>query len=174
VLAADAKALDARGSVAAKARVPSPVVSVFGQLDGFQERVVGVGLSLPLPLPEPLGRRGRGDEEELRALAEGQRERAVAERLAGRRDKGAAEAELASAKSLSERFEPTRVAAARSHLHTLADEVTRGRVSVRDALIAQQALADFLLADVENRRALCVASVALAVSLGQPIEEITQ
>ena len=56
----------------------------------------------------------------------------------------------------------------------LAQEIEAGRLTVRDAVVAQQALIELLSASVAARRALCIASVDLAKALGVSLEGGTQ
>ncbi len=67
-------------------------------------------------------------------------------------------------------FTPSRVERAQKALTSLAQEVEAGRMPVRDALVTQDRLIDLLRAQLEARRALCVASVALARAAGFPLE----
>lgn len=55
-------------------------------------------------------------------------------------------------------------------LRDLRTEVEAGRVAVRDAIAAQQAMIELLQNDVSQRKNLCLASVRLALALGVSLE----
>jgi cobalt-zinc-cadmium efflux system outer membrane protein len=65
---------------------------------------------------------------------------------------------------------PTLERAERS-LGELSAQIEAERLSVRDALPAQQALIDLLRAHLEELEALCLASVELARALDLPLEQ---
>jgi cobalt-zinc-cadmium efflux system outer membrane protein len=151
-------------------RIPNPTVSLLAQNDGFDERVLGVGVSVPIPLPQPIGRTRAGQVAEASALAE--RIPAEAERL-----KRELQAELLSANAEFEAasktrllYPPERVQRAAARLETIAQQVKAARLSVRDALLAQQALIEQLKAEIEAREAVCIASVRLARAAGTSLE----
>jgi cobalt-zinc-cadmium efflux system outer membrane protein len=156
-----------------RARIPNPTLSVFAEDDGFHERVLGVGLAFPLPLPGNVGRTYRGEIAEAEALAQ---------RAAAERDAVLRETELALSKARRafesrarelEAFTPERLERARQSLRSVREEVEAGRLSVRDALILQQALLELLDADLAARLAWCLASVDLARASGSAFERGT-
>jgi cobalt-zinc-cadmium efflux system outer membrane protein len=61
-----------------------------------------------------------------------------------------------------EGFEPARIERAEAALRALGEEVQAGRLNLRDALIAQQTLVEFLRAHLAARWAFALASVELA------------
>jgi cobalt-zinc-cadmium efflux system outer membrane protein len=67
-------------------------------------------------------------------------------------------------------FTLERVTRAHETLRSLGEEVEAGRLSVRDALVAQQALVELLQADIAARRAWCLSSVELARAAGVSLE----
>ncbi|MBX7113541.1 MAG: TolC family protein [Myxococcaceae bacterium] len=151
-------------------RFPNLTVSFFAQNDGFDERVLGLGLGIPIPLPQPVGRTGAGQLAEAEALAE--RTEAECERV--RRE---LQAELATAKAEFEAATRTRqlytlerVQRATTRLDAIAVQVKAGRLPVRDALLAQQALVEQLKAGIEAREVLCLASARIARAAGSAIE----
>ncbi|MBX3206061.1 MAG: TolC family protein [Labilithrix sp.] len=169
-LANERRAHEARAEALRRARVPSPALQVFAQNDGYDERVLGAGLSVPIPLPEPVGRLHAGEIREAEALAR----QTGAKRELVERELGA---ELAAAVATYEgrRAEAalfTRERALRSEqlLSEIRAEIEAGRLPVRDALLAQQQLIDVLRGAVETRRALCLASVELALAAGVALE----
>lgn len=175
VLALDAerRAFELRADAYRRTRIPNPTVSVFAQNDGFNERVLGVGVSFPIPLPGNIGRTYIGE------IAESE---AIARRVATDRERIARDIRLeivTAAKAYDSRetevraFTPARVTRADESLRALAQELEAGRVSVRDAVVVQQALIELLQANVAARRAWCFASVDLARAVGFPLERGT-
>lgn len=172
-LDAERKAMELRASAFRRRRVPNPTISAFAQNDGFNERVFGLGLSVPIPIPGNVGRTYDGEIAEAEALAL----RADAEREQARREFRAALAIAAHAfesrRLEVEAFSVELRANAESSLSALGQEVAAGRLAVRDAVIAQQALIDLLQSYVAARRAWCLASVELARAAGMPLERGT-
>jgi len=169
-LEAEQRALELRAAAFRRSRVPNPTLSVFAQNDGFNERVFGVGLSLPIPLPGNVGRTYIGEIAEAEALAQ----RTHTERAQVVRELklsvSTARQVFASRAREVEAFTAVRLSRAESGLSALAEQIEAGRISVRDALIAQQALIELLLAHVDARKNWCLASVELARALGLPLE----
>lgn len=170
VLEAERQALELRADAFRRTRISNPTVSLFVQNDGFNERVLGVGVSFPIPLPGNVGRTYRGEIAEAEAHAR----RAATDRERIEREirlevATATQAFLSRAKEV-EAFTPERVARAETTLTSLGQEVEAGRLAVRDAVVAQQALIELLRANVEARRAWCLASVDLAHAVGVSLE----
>jgi cobalt-zinc-cadmium efflux system outer membrane protein len=69
-----------------------------------------------------------------------------------------------------EAFTPERVTRAREGIDSIAAEVQTARLSVRDAVVAQQSLIGLLRAHIEAKRAASIASVDLARAAGMPLE----
>lgn len=163
-------ALEQRVALLRRERIPNPTVSVFAQNDGFNERVYGVGVSIPIPLPQPIGRTRSGEVQESLAFTE------KAEAEIARVQRGllleltsATAAYDASAKGRA-LYTPERVERATVRLESITAQIKAGRLAVRDALVAQQALVDQLKADIEAREALCMASVRLTRAAGLSLE----
>jgi cobalt-zinc-cadmium efflux system outer membrane protein len=174
LLADERKALSARADTLRRARVPNPTLSVFAQNDGFDERVYGLGVAIPIPLPSPVGRTNAGEIAEVEAL--GQRlqiERARVERALDLEVASAA-AELRAHRDAVAALSPRMIEGAERSLSDLSDAVDTGRLSVRDALIAEQALIELLQTNLSERLQWCLASVRLARALGRPLEEGAQ
>jgi outer membrane protein, heavy metal efflux system len=172
VLAANAtaRAQEHRAEAFRRSRIPNPTLSVFAQNDGFDERVFGAGIALPIPLPGNVGHTYIGEIAEAEALAR----KARADRAQFERD---IRLDLANAVHVFETttraveaFSKEQLARADESLESLAGEVEAGRLAVRDAVLSQQVLIDFLRGDVEARRAWCIASIELARSLGVALE----
>lgn len=167
-------ALERRVELLKRERIPNPSLSVFAQSDGFAEQVYGVGLSLPLPLPQPVGRTLRGEIEEAVALGD----RNDAEATRARRDFDAellvAAAEFDAMSKARKLYPPELLARSASRLEAIAQQVKAGRLAVRDALVAQQALVEQLKADIDVREALCLASVRLKRAAGLSLEGDSQ
>ena len=154
-------------------RAPNPSLILYGQRDGFNERVLGGGISLPITLPAPLGRSYAGEIAEARARA--RQAEAEIERL-----QRVVLAEVAGAvKTLQARreesslFDVDRVRRAEEHLSALGQEMATGRISIREAVLLQQTFLDLLASAIEARRAHAVASVELARAAGL-LPEIVQ
>ncbi|MDP1830074.1 MAG: TolC family protein [Archangium sp.] len=153
-----------------RSRAPNPTLSFFAQNDGFDEKVFGVGLGIPIPLPQPLGRTYSGEIAE--AVGAGHRLEAELDRLTRTLN---GERELASSeygKRLAARalYSAERLARANHALAAISTQLSAGRLSVREALVSQQALVGFLEAEVNAREALCAASVRLIRTHGGSLE----
>lgn len=166
VLAAEREFHARRVEAFRRQRAPNPSVVLFAQRDGFAERVLGGGLAIPIPLPHPLGRTNAGEIAEAKALA--RRAEADREQLrrAVRAEVAVAAAALRARREELAAFDPARLARAEQHLAAIAQEMAIGRLPIRDAVVMQQTLLDFLLAHVEARRAVCLAAVELARAAG--------
>ena len=170
VLDAERRALELRADAFRRTRIPNPTISVFVQNDGFNERVLGAGVAFPIPLPGNVGRTYVGEIAEAEALAR---------RVATDKERIQREIRLeitttaqvfqSRAKEV-EAFSHERVTRAETSLLSLGQEVESGRLAIRDAVVTQQALVELLRANVEARRAWCLASVDLARALGVPLE----
>jgi cobalt-zinc-cadmium efflux system outer membrane protein len=169
-LDAERRAFELRAAAFRRTRIPNPTLSLFAQNDGFNEHVFGAGLSLPIPLPGNVGRTYLGEIAEAEALA--QKAAIDRERLARaiRLEILTALSTFNSRAAEVQAFTSERVTRAHETLRSLGEEVEAGRLSVRDALVAQQALVELLQADVAARRAWCLASVDLARAAGVTLE----
>jgi cobalt-zinc-cadmium efflux system outer membrane protein len=169
-LQAEQRALQLRANAYRRARIPNPTLSIFAREDGFNERVVGLGVSLPIPLPGNIGHTYLGEIAEAEALA--QRVGTDRERIqrALRLEFMTALQAYDSRKQEIEAFTPEKLARAEESLRALGQAVEAGRLSVRDAVVAQQALIEFLQANLAARRAVCLASVELARAASLPLE----
>jgi cobalt-zinc-cadmium efflux system outer membrane protein len=166
--------MELRASAFRRSRVPNPTISAFAENDGFNEHVFGLGLSLPIPIPGNVGRTYAGEVAEAEALAR----RAATEREQTRREirVGLAVAAYAfqSRRLEVEAFSHELLANAETSLLALGQEVAAGRLTVRDAVIAQLPLIELLQNYITARRAWCVASVDLARAAGVPLERGTR
>jgi outer membrane protein, heavy metal efflux system len=167
---AEARADAARADVFRRARIPSPTISAFVEEDGFAERVLGLGLALPIPLPHPLGRVYTGEIAEAEALAKQASARARLLRREVTRGLAATSKAYEGARATAALYTPERLARAEQGLSSIAAEIAAGRLGVRDAVVAQQALVEQLSAGLAARRALCLASVELAHAAGIALE----
>lgn len=169
-LAAERTALGEHAAALRRQRVPNPTLSVFAQRDGFDEHVFGLGLSLPIPLPSPLGHTRAGEIAELEARAQRvqqQRRQALARaQLAVT----AAAAAVRRHRQFVQALPPAAVQRAEQSLRNLGGELEAGRISVREALNAEQALIDVLRTHLAERRALCLASIELALAQGMSLD----
>lgn len=169
-LAAERTAAGEQAAALRRERVPNPTLSLFAQRDGFDEQVLGVGLSFPIPLPSPVGQTRAGEIAELEARALGiQQQRRQAEARA-QLEVATAAAAVRSHRQFVEALPPAARERAEQSLRNLGTELEAGRINVREALNAQHALMEVLRAHVAERRALCLASIDLALAQGMPLE----
>jgi len=169
-LEAEAISNAARAVALRRQRVPNPTLSVFAANEEFNTRVVGAGIAIPLPLPHPVGRTYAGEIEEAEALARRARLEAERVRRDVSRELATARQAYASRKEELDAFPRARVDQSRALVRATAEEVTAGRLSIRDAVVAQQSLLEFLRAYVETRLELCRASVELVRVSGLPLD----
>lgn len=169
-LRAESHAELARADLLRSQRIPSPTISAFVERDGFSEQVLGIGLSFPVPLPHPLGRTFAGEIAESEALARA----AVARAALVERDVAANTARAVAAYTAARQktllYGAERTDRARESLRRMASEIETGRLAVRDAVVAQEALIDLLLAALVAKEDLCMASVGLARAAGIELE----
>lgn len=153
-----------------RSRAPNPTVTLFAQNDGFNERVFGVGIGLPIPLPQPVGRTKAGEIEE--ALASEERVQAELEGMLRRlaTERALAESDLQAAAEKRVLFSPERLAGATSALQALSTQLSAGRLTVREALVTQQALVELLQSELAMREAAAMASVRAARASGLSLE----
>lgn len=170
VMEAERRVLLGRADLFRRLRLPNPSLSLFVQNDGFNERVMGLGLTLPIPLPAPVGRTYAGDIAESEAMA--RRASTEMEKLQRQLRLGLVTAlqDFTSRRAEVESFRPERLQRAENGLRALAQEIQAGRFNVRDALVMQQSLIEFLQAHVAARRALALSSIELARAAGLPLE----
>lgn len=164
------KAAGRRVELLRRERIPNPTLSVTVQNDGFNERVVAVGLGLPVPLPQPLGRTNAGQIAEAAGAAA--RITADVERLSRQleAERRTAQADFEQWKAARALYSAPRVAQANRALEGIAEQLSASRISVREALTSQQALVEFLSAEVDAREQLCLASVRLIRAEGASLE----
>jgi cobalt-zinc-cadmium efflux system outer membrane protein len=170
VASAEREAQERRRALFRSLRMPNPTVSAFLRNDWIEERTAGIGIALPIPLPNPVGRTYAGEMAEAEALAD--RAKNDVERL--RRNvrleitKALVRLDVASKEvALFRQDDLTRAEAA---LDAIADELKAQRLAIRDALLTEQTLLEYLLARVAAQRALCQASVEMARASGEPLE----
>lgn len=167
---AEADAQKSRVDLFERLRVPNPTISVFARNDWINERLVGVGVSIPIPIPSPVGRTYAGEIAEASALAARADTEVDRLRRATRLEIVTAQQTLTQRQQRADLFQPEQVRQSEETLRNIADELRARRLPIRDALLTQQALIDFLFAHVEARRQLCLASVELARALGISLE----
>lgn len=169
-LDAQRRSMELRASAFRRSRVPNPTLSAFAQNDGFNERVLGLGIAFPIPIPGNVGRTYNGEVAESEALAR----RAATDRERAKREIRLAIATAAQAfesrRRELEAFSPELVRNAETSLRALGQEVESGRLTVREAVIAQQSLIELLQTYVAARLELGLASVDLALAAGVPLE----
>lgn len=163
------QSLQARAEVLRRSRMPNVAISVFAQQDPFEGRVLGLGVALPLPIAG-WGRTFAGEIAETEALAN----RAATEKDAiGRRANLAVKRALAEYHARVQALQalpPEQIQRADKGLDVLAQQVQAGRLTVRDAIVTQQALIELLQLQLQARKELCLASVRLLHALDLPLE----
>jgi cobalt-zinc-cadmium efflux system outer membrane protein len=169
-LHAESRAEQARADLLRRQRIPSPTISAFIERDGFSEQVLGLGLSFPVPLPHPLGQTFAGEIAEAEALSRATRTRAALVERDVRANSARAVAAYTAARRRTLLYGAERTDRARDSLRRMASEIEAGRLAVRDAVIAQEALIDLLLAALTAKEDLCMASVGLARAAGVELE----
>jgi cobalt-zinc-cadmium efflux system outer membrane protein len=172
-LEAQRRAQEVRADAFRRARVPNPTLSLFGEEDRFEGRVLALGIAFPIPIPGNVGRTYNGEIAEAEALA--RQSAAERERLRREIRLQVVNARIAfeSYAQQVQAFSRDRLLRAEQDLQSLAEELEAGRLAVRDAVLAQQALIELLQANVAARRAWCQASVELTFAIGLPLERGT-
>lgn len=170
VATAESEAQERRASLYRRLRIPNPTIGVSARNDWIGERNVFVGLTLPVPLPSPVGRTYAGEIAEATALSE--RAGVEAERLRRtvRLEVSNAIQVVASRRRQADLYPAERVRETETALQDIAQEVTGGRLPLRDAIVTQQILIDFLIASIEAKRQLCFATVELARVSGMALD----
>lgn len=163
VAVAEQQAQESRLALYERLRIPNPTISLFMRKDWIGERTAGIGLGFPIPLPAPLGRTNAGEIAEASSLA--RRSEADVEQLrrSVRLEVVKALEVVKSTKRQTELYPPEQVRLTEETLRSIAEEVAARRLPVREALLTQQGLIDFLFGSLEARRSLCIASVELAL-----------
>ncbi|MBK8256453.1 MAG: TolC family protein [Polyangiaceae bacterium] len=164
----------ARVDLLERSRIPNITLSIFVQRDGFDETVIGGGISLPIPLPHPVTRTQAGEISEASALARKAAVEAEAARTKTSTQLTLALSEFASRKAEVDTVSADKLSRAQKSIQNLATEVQNGRLALREAAPAEQALLDLLLTHLQAKRALCIASVELAQAAGIALEGGTQ
>ncbi len=169
-LEATGRVYEARAALFKRSRIPNPTIGVFVQNDGFNERVFGAEISLPIPLPQPVGHTYAGEIAEANALSRRAKTDVEQARREIRLDLTNARASFAAARAQSDLYTAERLGRAEQSLRAIAAEIEAGRLAVRDAIVAQQALVELLRAGLETKKSLALASIDLAVAAGYPLE----
>ena len=167
---ADERAQELRATMLRRSRVPNPSLSGYVHNDGFDERVIGIGIAVPIPLPGPVGRTYAGEISEAEALARRARIEMERRQREARLEVAMALAAYQSRQRELQTFTPQKLQSSQESLRLLSQEIQAGRINVRDALIAQQALIEFIQAELTARRELARASVDLVRASGISVE----
>ncbi len=149
-----------------RARVPNPSLVFYAQSDGFSERVLGGGLAFPITLPSPLGRAYAGEIAEAKARTRQATAQVEAWHRQVRTDVITAYHKFLSREAELALFSKDRRDRVEAHLEALVEALSTGRLPIREIVLVQQQLLEFLEADIETREALAVASVELAHAAG--------
>lgn len=165
------RAWEARASTFRRSRVPNITLSAFVQNDGFDENVFGFGIAVPIPFPQPIGHTYNGQIAESDALARHAADEAARLRLALKAGILLTLAEYDARIKQRDAVAQTQVDRADKSLQSIGTEIAAGRLAIRDAVVAQQTLVDFLLGYVAAKHAVCTASVELARAAGIPLDK---
>lgn len=171
---AEADAQRSKVTLYGRLRVPNPTLSVFVRNDWINERLIGVGLAIPIPIPAPVGQTYAGQIAEASALAARAGNEEERLRRAVRLEVAQALQVLEGRRRQADVFDAKQVRQTDDTLRDIADAIEARRLPVRDALLTQQALIDYLFASVEARRQLCFASVELARAAGLSPEDFSK
>lgn len=167
---AERQSMQLRADAYRRSRVPNPTLSVFVEDDGFNERVFGGGISIPIPIPGNIGRTYLGEIAESEALAKRAGSEGELARRGVRLEVAAARQAYESRQHEVSVLTPEKARRAAQTLEDLHAQVEAGRLPVRDAIVAQQSLVEFLQGELSARLELCFASIALARAVGFPLE----
>lgn len=170
VAAAEKEAYGRRVALYERLRIPNPTLSVFVRSDWIAERSAGVAIGLPIPLPSPVGRTYAGEIAEANSLAHRADAETARLQRAVRLEVATALETVSARRRQAELYRPEQVRMTEDALRSIAEELEAQRLPVRDALLTQQGLIDYLYASIEARRTLCQASVVLAQAAALPIE----
>lgn len=165
------RAWEARASTFRRSRVPNITLSAFVQNDGFDENVFGFGIAIPIPFPQPIGNTYSGQIAESDALARHAADEAARLRLSLKAGVLLTLAEYDARIKQRDAVAQVQVDRADKSLQSMGTEIAAGRLAIRDAVVAQQTLVDFLLGYVAAKHAACTASVELARAAGIPLDK---
>lgn len=156
-------------SLLRRQRVPNPVLSLFAQRDGFNERVLGGGISMPLFLPGPLGPSRAG--EISSALAQVEQADTTLEQVRRRvrmEVTRAVQAEQGYALEL-QLFPADLTTRARADLQALGQALSARQLPIREALLSQRSLIELLQSHIRSRLAFALARIERMRAAGQPL-----
>ena len=119
-------------------------------------------MGIPIPLPGSIGRTYAGEIAEASSLARRNETEVEIQQRAVRLELTKAFAVFGSRRSQVDLYDAAQIASTERSLRDIAAELGAGRLPVRDALLTQQSLVDYLLGSIEAKRQLCIASVELA------------
>lgn len=166
VLVQQAMALTARAEGVQRSRRQNLTLSVFAQHDRADETAFGLGVAMPVPLLTGLTRNYTAESTDL--LAQSRRVSLLADQTL--RERTAQWASLRTAWKAGVEalalYPPERLDRARKTLDALNKQVMQGRLGVREALPARQALLGLLRRELEVRLELCLTSADLAAASG--------
>ena len=169
-LQAQSRSLASQADYYRRARFPNVTLSAFTGNDEVNQPILGFGLSIPIVLPQPVGRTYEGEIIESEALSRKLATEADDMKRNVRRELATAREAYEASMQARNLYSAERIARAEKSLESIATEIAAGRLTVRDAIVAQQTLVELLRASIEAKRAACVASVALAKAAGLPLE----
>jgi outer membrane protein, heavy metal efflux system len=174
VIATQITANEAKIDLLYRSFIPNPSLSATVQNDGFNERVLGIGISLPIPLPSPVVRtpalhieETKQERESLKAQLEFTQKEILLEETQS-------QTALSSAKELRANLTAEQVKNAEQSLLQLQQEVAARRLSIREGLLAQEALLELLFLDIEFSQNVALAVVEFVRAHHMNFEGINQ
>jgi cobalt-zinc-cadmium efflux system outer membrane protein len=163
-------AAEARLSLSRRDRVPNPTLSLFAQRDGFAEQVLGLGISLPLPTWHT----GAGEVQEATARVAQAETDVESARRRVRLDVARALADFTRWRRASEQLSPALVQRAQQHLAAISSELRSGQLSVREALLNQRGLIEFLASALDVRLSLRLSRLELLRAAALPLPGVSR
>ena len=164
----EAQVIDRELAVWRRSRVPNPTLAFVAERDR-DELVFGGALTLPIPLPSPVGRTYAGHIDQARARLEQARTSVELVRRRVRQEVAASWAEERARAQALALYTPALLQRAHADLQAIRDGLSARQLSVREALLAQRALIELLLGDVDARLGQALAWTELQRASGLPL-----
>lgn len=171
---AERRVLEAQLELIRRERVPNPTLAVFRQRDDFRDKIWGGGISLSIPLPAPLGQSRAGEIEETIARIRQSESSLDLVKRGVRVEATRAYADWQTSSEALGLFQSDLKARAGEDLDRIRDAIGSRQLSLREALLAQRSLVDFLLADIEARLNYSLAWANLMRVGGYPLPGMNQ
>ena len=167
---AETEAAAGRRRLAQRQRVPNTTLSLFAQSDGFRERVLGVGVSFPIPVWST----GAGEAQEALDRVTVAEKNAESVQRQVQLEVERAALEYRSRVQAARALPPLLVTRAHGHLEALATGLRAGQLSIRDALLSERSLLEFLSSELDARLALSLSELELRRAAALPFFEASR